>query len=59
MMLCRLAGVMLGVEAMAMRDMSVVPGEMMLAILVVPGGFPVMLGRILVMLSSGVMMIGF
>jgi len=59
MVLGGLAGVMVGLEAMTMRDMGMVAGEMMLAVFMMLGGFAMMLRRLFVVLGGGVMMIGF
>ncbi|MEW6438242.1 MAG: hypothetical protein AB1508_13855 [Pseudomonadota bacterium] len=50
---------MLGLDAMAMSDMRMVAGEMMLTFFVVLGGFAMMLGGLFVMAGGGLMMLGF
>ncbi len=59
MMLGGLAGMMVGLEAMAMRNMGMMTGEMMLALFVMLGGFAMMLGGLFVMVGGGLMVIGF
>jgi hypothetical protein len=58
-MLGGLAGMMVSVKPVAMRDMGVMAGEVMLALFVVLGSIAVMLRRLLVVLGSCVMMVGF
>jgi hypothetical protein len=58
-MLGGLAGVVVSMKPVAMRDMGVMAGEVMLALFVVLGSIAVMLGRFLVVLGSCVMMVGF
>ena len=54
-----LVRMMFGLDAMAMRDMRMMAGEMMIAIFVMLGGFAMVLGGLLVMIGSGLMMLGF
>jgi hypothetical protein len=51
-MLGRLLGVMLGLMLMALRDVRVVTGELVLTGVVMLGGLVMMLGGLLVMLRS-------
>jgi hypothetical protein len=58
-MLGGFASMMIGLEAMTMRNVRVMARKMMLTFFVVLGGFTVMLGGLLVMVGGGFMMIGF
>jgi hypothetical protein len=58
-MLGGFASMMIGLETMAVRDVGVVTGEVMLTPFVVLGGFAVMLSGLFVMAGGGVMMLGF
>jgi hypothetical protein len=59
MMLGGFVGVMIGLKAVAMRDVRVMAREVMLALVVVLGSFTMMLGGLFVMVGSGLMMLGF
>ena len=59
MMLGGFTSMMIGLEAVAVRDMRVVAREVMLALFVVLGGFTMMLGGLFVMVGSGFMVVGF
>ncbi len=59
MMLGGFVSVMIGLEAVAVRDVSVMAREVVLALVVVLGSFPMMLGGLFVMVGSGLMMLGF
>jgi hypothetical protein len=52
------AGMVVGLQAVTVRDMGVMAGEIMLTLVMMPGGFAMVFGRIFVMFGSGVMMIG-
>ena len=52
-------GVMFGLNAMAVRDMGVMAGEVLITAFVVLGGFAMMLGSLFMMIGSGLMMLGF
>jgi hypothetical protein len=58
-MLGSFVGVMIGLEAMAVRDVRVMAREVMLTLIVVLGSFTMMLGGLFVMVGSGLMMLGF
>jgi hypothetical protein len=58
-MLGGLAGVMVSVKPVTMRDMGVMAREVMLALFVVLGSVAMVLRRLLVVLGSCVMMVGF
>ncbi|HEY0145418.1 MAG TPA: hypothetical protein VGB93_04565 [Methylovirgula sp.] len=59
MMLGGFVGMMIGLEAVAVRDVRVVAGEVMFVLFVVLGGFAMMLGGLFVMVGGGLMMLGF
>ncbi len=59
MMLGGFAGMMIGLEAMTMRNVRVMARKMMLTLFVVLGGFAMMLGGLFVMVGGGLMMLGF
>jgi hypothetical protein len=59
MMLGGFTSMMIGLQTVAMRDMGMVAGEMMLALVVVLGGLAMVLGGLLVMFGSGLMVLGF
>jgi hypothetical protein len=52
------AGMVVGFQAVTMRDMGMMAGQMMLTFVMMLGGFAMMLGRIFVVFGSGVMMVG-
>jgi hypothetical protein len=52
-LLGRLVGVMRGMQAMGMRNVGVMTGLFMLAVIIVLGCFAVMVGRALMMLHGG------
>jgi hypothetical protein len=56
-LLCRLVGMMRGMQAVGMRHMGVMTGLFMLAALVVLGRFAVMVGRALMMLRRRLVML--
>ncbi len=58
-MLGGFAGMMIGLQTVAMRDMGMVAGKMMLALVVMLGSLAVVLGGLFVMFGSGLMVLGF
>ncbi len=59
MMLGGFTGMMIGLEAVAVRDMRVVAREVMLTLFVALGGFAMMLSGLFVMVGGGLMMFDF
>ncbi len=59
MMLGGFASMMIGLEAVAVRNVRMMAREVMLTLFVALGGFAMMLGGLFVMVGSSVMMFGF
>lgn len=53
------AGMVLGLQTVAMRDMGMVAGQMKLTLFVVLGGFAMVFSGLLVMFGGGLMVLGF
>ncbi len=52
-------GMVFGLQAVAMRDLGVMAGEMKLTLFMVLGGLAMVLSSLLMMFGSGLMMLGF
>ena len=58
MMLGGFTGMMFGLQTVAMRDMGMMAGQMMLALFLMFGGLAMVFGGLLVVFGSGLMMLG-